>query len=330
MTDSSQHASKTSPNRGVGLTPYAIPIILVHVLALLVFVPWFFSWTGLIIMVVGVFVFGQGINLGYHRLLTHRSLRVPLWLEHAYVMLALCCLEESPAKWVSTHRLHHAHSDDQQDPHSPTRTFFWSHMGWLIQDRPNQNQLGVHLNFAADILRDRFYRFLENAWWFGLAVFVAQLAIYFGIGYAAASLMGMEGAPATQFAASITVWGVLARTVVVWHITWSVNSLGHVFGYRNYSTNENSKNNWLVALLASGEGWHNNHHHDPASASVQHKWWEMDVTYYQILVLEKLGLAKDVIRPRHVRQGRTTSDEQQRARAADAKRRSRPQEQAED
>ena len=174
-------------------------------------------------------------------------------------------------------------------------------MGWLIQDRPDQNQLGVHLNYAADILRNRFYRFLENAWWFGLAVFAAQLAIYFGLGYGAGYLWGMDQQAGIQFAASITVWGVLVRTVVVWHITWSVNSLGHVFGYRNYSTSENSRNNWLVALLASGEGWHNNHHHDPASASVQHKWWEFDVTYYQILILERLGLATDVIRPRHIR-----------------------------
>jgi len=104
-----------------------------------------------------------------------------------------------------------------------------------------------------------------------------------------------------QFGASLLVWGVIVRTVVVWHITWSVNSITHLFGYRNYETGENSRNNWLVALLTVGEGWHNNHHEDPASASVQHRWWEIDITYYEIKLLEKLGLAWNVIPPKFKR-----------------------------
>jgi len=91
------------------------------------------------------------------------------------------------------------------------------------------------------------------------------------------------------------------RTVIVWHITWSVNSLTHLFGYQRYDTGENSRNNWVVALLAVGEGWHNNHHHDPASATNQHRWWEIDLTYGVIRMLERVGLATDVTLPRHVR-----------------------------
>jgi sn-1 stearoyl-lipid 9-desaturase len=98
---------------------------------------------------------------------------------------------------------------------------------------------------------------------------------------------------------SLLVWGVLLRTVVVWHITFSVNSLAHVAGYRNYSTGDDSRNNWLVALLTVGEGWHNNHHQDPSSASNQHRWWEVDVSYYQIKMLERLGLAWNVKPPHH-------------------------------
>ena len=283
------------------LTVYAIPLLTIHVLALLALVPALFSWWGLAALILGIYVYGQGINLGYHRLLSHRSLKVPKWVERAYVILALCCLEETPAKWVSTHRLHHAHSDEHDDPHSPTRTFFWSHMGWLLTDVPNQNQLGVHMKYAADLIKDPFYRYLEKAWWFSLVLLVVQFAVYYVFGYSIA-LLGLAGdTPAWLVGLSLVVWGVLLRLVMVWHLTWSVNSLGHVFGYRNYATNENSRNNWLVAVLASGEGWHNNHHHDPASASVQHRWWEVDFTYYQILMLEKLGLAKDVVRPRHIR-----------------------------
>ena len=107
---------------------------------------------------------------------------------------------------------------------------------------------------------------------------------------------------ALRMALSLMVWGVFVRIVAVWHITWSVNSVSHVFGYQNYKdTHDHSKNNWLVALIAVGEGWHNNHHADPASASNQHKWWELDVTYWNIKLLEKMGLATRVIKPRHVR-----------------------------
>lgn len=294
-------AKGTASKRPRRLTVYAVPILMIHLLALLALVPAFFSWWGLAALIIGIYVYGQGINLGYHRLLSHRSLKVPKWLERVYVMIALCCLEETPAKWVSTHRLHHAHSDESEDPHSPTRTFFWSHMGWLLTDIPEQNQMSVHMKYAADLIKDPFYRYLEKAWWFSLLLLGAQIAVYYMLGVALA-LLGLAGdTPAWLLGISLVVWGVLLRLVMVWHLTWSVNSLGHVFGYRNYATNENSRNNWLVALLASGEGWHNNHHHDPASASVQHRWWEVDVTYYQILILEKLGLAKDVVRPRHVR-----------------------------
>jgi stearoyl-CoA desaturase (delta-9 desaturase) len=95
---------------------------------------------------------------------------------------------------------------------------------------------------------------------------------------------------------------VFLRTVCVWHISWTVNSLSHLFGYRSYQTRENSRNNWLVAILTSGEGWHNNHHADPASASNSHRWWEIDLMFLIIRGMEALGLATEVVRPRHVRQ----------------------------
>jgi stearoyl-CoA desaturase (delta-9 desaturase) len=109
---------------------------------------------------------------------------------------------------------------------------------------------------------------------------------------------------ALQFSLSLFVWGGLVRTVLGWHVTWSVNSLTHLFGYRNYETNESSKNNWFVGLVALGEGWHNNHHHDPAAASVWHRWWEFDLTYCVILVLKQLGLATKIVEPKAVRHAR--------------------------
>ena len=278
---------------------YAVTITLVHGIALAAFVPWLFSWSGLIAAIVGVHVFGQGINLCYHRLLTHRSARVPKWLEHTFVMVALCCLQDTPGRWVATHRMHHNHSDEVQDPHSPLVRFLWAHVGWLLVRNSATESVDTYRRYARDILEDPFYMSLEKsfAWvWIWLAHATAFFAAGFAIGW------WQEGAMAgVQFGLSLLVWGVFVRTVLVWHITWSVNSLTHLFGYSNYTTDDHSRNNWLVAILTVGEGWHNNHHHDPASASNHHRWWELDVTWMQIRLLERVGLATRVIRPRHER-----------------------------
>jgi stearoyl-CoA desaturase (delta-9 desaturase) len=127
--------------------------------------------------------------------------------------------------------------------------------------------------------------------------------VFFLLGFALSFLFSSELSAAVQLGTSMVLWGAVMRVIAVWHITWSVNSLSHMFGYQNYATGEESRNNWLVALLSVGEGWHNNHHEDPSAASVQHRWWEFDLSYYEIKLLEKLGLASDVIPPRHKRHG---------------------------
>ncbi len=306
--------------RGKVLWVYAIPIITIHVLALAAFVPWLFSWTGLIVMIVGVHVFGQGINLCYHRLLTHRSFKVPRWLEHFFVIIALCCMEDTPARWVANHRFHHLHSDKEQDPHSPLVTFFWGHMGWLFLHNHGTHNLSAYQKYAKDILEDPFYMKLEKRPWLVFWTYMIHAVLFFAIGFAIGAAMAPAGEAfigGLQFGLSLFVWGVLVRTVVVWHITWSVNSLTHLFGYRNYKTDEHSTNNWLVALLTVGEGWHNNHHHDQASASNQHRWWEWDITYYEIKLLEWMGLAKKVIAPRHKRQMEAAERQAERETVAD-------------
>ena len=278
---------------------YALPILGLHLLALLAVLPWFFSWTGVIVMVLGVWIFGQGINLCYHRILTHRSAILPKWLEHFFVLMALCCMEDTPGKWVSMHRYHHKHSDHEDDPHTPLVNFLWSHIGWLIIKNSATHNIATYRKYAPDILKDPFYMKMEKSlsWvWVYIGHAVLYYLIGFAIGWGTGGLMA-----GVQFGASLLVWGVFVRTVAVWHITWSVNSLTHLFGYSNYKTDDHSRNNWLVAILALGEGWHNNHHHDPASASNQHRWWEIDLTYYHIKLLEKLGLATKVIPPRHLR-----------------------------
>jgi stearoyl-CoA desaturase (delta-9 desaturase) len=280
--------------------PYAISIAAFHLLALLAFVPWFFTWTALVTMMLGVFVFGQGINLCYHRLLAHRSFVVPGWLERVFVIIALCCFQDTPAKWVAIHRFHHHHSDEQPDPHSPLVNFLWSHVGWLIVRNPEAHSLSVYRKYASDLLTQPFYLKLEKTYLW-IWILLIHVLLFIGAGMAVGAIVGGDWATAWRYGASMFIWGVIVRTVVVWPITWSVNSLTHLFGYQRYETGENSRNNWLVALLAVGEGWHNNHHHDPASASNQHRWWEFDLTYGVIRTLEFLGLATKVTQARHRR-----------------------------
>ena len=274
---------------------YAFAVI--HLLAALALLPWFFSWTGVVLLVAGAYVFGVlGINISYHRLLTHRSFTCPRWLEYSFAFLAACSLQDSPPHWVAVHRRHHQYADKNEDPHSPLRSFFWSHMGWLLVKTDDMRRSPLIDRYARDIIRDPFYAWLERrSHWMIVGLF--SWMAYFTAGFIIAAATGASWAGSAQFGCSILVWGAILRTVVVWHLTWSVNSVTHVWGYRNYETPDVSRNNVLVAMLVSGEGWHNNHHADPRSARHGHKWYEFDLTWLVIRLLMTLGLAKNVAIP---------------------------------
>jgi len=273
-------------------------LLVIHLLALLAFVPWLFSWTGAILAFVGLYVFGTlGISICFHRLLTHRGMVFPKPLEHAFAILGICSMQDTPARWVAMHRRHHEHSDGQPDPHSPLVNFFWAHMGWLMFKNRDLTRLGLTNRYAKDVLRDRFYVMVERKgpW---LSIVAASWLIFFAGGFIAELLLGGTAIQALQFGLSLLVWGVFVRIVLVWHNTWAVNSVTHVWGYRNYETDESSRNNLLVGYLSAGEGWHNNHHAHPRSARYGHMWWEIDVSWLTIRLLEVMGLAHKVVRPR--------------------------------
>lgn len=281
---------------------YSTTIVLVHLLGFLALIPYAWSWLGFFLCLAGIHIFGQGITIGYHRLLTHRSFKTPKWVEHTFAILGICSMQDTPARWVSVHRMHHVHSDEVPDPHSPRVNFWWSHMGWLMfVNRETYSIAGLE-KFAKDLLRDRFYMRLETNPFLQFQYILGQFAVYFLLGFAASFAFSSEVSQAVQLGTSFVVWGVIVRVIAVWHITWSVNSLSHLFGYRNYQTGEDSRNNWFVALLTVGEGWHNNHHEDPSACTVQHRWWELDLSYYEVKLLEMMGLASDIIIPRHKRQ----------------------------
>jgi fatty-acid desaturase len=306
----SVHGAKKPPRKSLrkppGVLPprilwiYAIPITLFHVLCLLAFVPYFFSWSAVIVCIIGIHVFGDfGINIAYHRLLAHRSFKTPKWFERFLVLFSLCCMQDTPAKWVATHRKHHRDSDEEEDPHSPLVAFVWGHFGWLMLHNRDTRSVSAYQKFARDILEDPFYLKLEKTYlatWIYFFHAIAFMVIGAAIGYFSGGWW-----EALRMSYSWLLWGVIIRTVAVWHITWSVNSLTHLLGYRSYETTDQSRNNWFVAAIAAGEGWHNNHHHDQSSASVQHRWYEIDLSYYTILLFKALGLASNVIPPRHIR-----------------------------
>jgi len=275
------------------LWPYVIGFAVLHTLSLLGFVPWLFSWTGLLLVPLGNYVFTSiGIGLCFHRTLTHGGLTMPKWLEHFFAILGMCSLMDSPARWVAIHRLHHQHSDEQPDPHTPLVSFLWGHVGWLLVENRQLSTLETFDRYARDILRDPFYRRVEryHLW----AVYYAVHAILF---FAAGFLYGwltVDLAEGLRFGSSVFLWGVVIRTVYTWHVTWAVNSITHMVGYRNYETKDNSRNEWLTALATNGEGWHNNHHAFPVSAAHGHRWWEIDITYLTIRALERCGLAWDI------------------------------------
>jgi stearoyl-CoA desaturase (delta-9 desaturase) len=271
--------------------------VLLHMLALLAFVPWLFTWTGVVLVFVGNYVFGSlGINLGYHRLLTHRSFQCPKWLERTFSLLGACSLQDSPIRWVAAHRMHHQHSDTHTDPHSPLVSFLWGHVGWLVLKNRRLRKRSTLAKYAPDLLEDPFQvRLHRHRFW--LWVYVVHAALFLGAGCSAGWMMTGTAAGALQFGLSVFVWGVVVRTVYTWHVSWAGNSLTHRFGYRNYETGENSRNNWLVALLSHGEGWHNNHHADQRSARHGRKWWEIDPNYWVIALLRAIGLATNVAAP---------------------------------
>ncbi len=243
--------------------------------------PFFFSWSGLgLAIILWWVVGGLGITLCYHRLLTHRSFKTPKFVEYFLTALGTMSWQGPPIKWVGTHRIHHTHSDGEGDPHSPKHGFNWAHMLWCLRrDPPGWNPCDA----AKDLQRDKVLAFIDRHHF--VAQFVLAGALYLGGWAWGGWWLGV----------SWVVWGVAVRTVFVYHATWFVNSASHTWGYRNYETDDDSRNNWWVALLGFGEGWHNNHHAHQRAAAHGRRWWEFDMTYLTIKAMQAVGLASAVV-----------------------------------
>ena len=234
-----------------------------------------FSWTAL---AAAVFLYwmavGLGISMGYHRLHTHRSYKVPTALEYFFAVCGTLTLEGGPIFWVATHRVHHQNSDQDGDPHSPRDGGWWAHAGWILLGETKHNNTRLMSKYAPDLAKDRFYVWLNNYHW----IPIVALGVL---------LLAIGGLP-------MILWGVCFRVVFGLHATWLVNSATHMWGSRRFSTRDDSRNNWWVALLTFGEGWHNNHHAHPTSARHGLAWYEFDPTWITLKLLRRFGIARAI------------------------------------
>ncbi|OLP16331.1 acyl-CoA desaturase [Leptolyngbya sp. 'hensonii'] len=241
--------------------------------------PLFFSWSALGVMVILHWLFGSvGICLAYHRLLTHRSLQVPQWLEYILATIGAMALQGGPIFWVAGHRQHHLHTEDRdKDPYAASRGFWWSHMLWLFYPRQEFFDRETYRKFAPDLARDPYYNWLDR--YFLLLQLPLGLLLY--------ALGGW----------SFVIYGMFLRAVSLWHSTWLINSATHAWGNRTFHVEDSSRNLWWAAILTYGEGWHNNHHAYPNVAKAGWKWWQLDMTWWVIKGLAVMGLARRIILP---------------------------------
>jgi stearoyl-CoA desaturase (delta-9 desaturase) len=234
-----------------------------------------FNWPALVVSVILYWIAGSlGIGMGYHRLLTHRGYKTPKAVEYFLSVCGTLAVEGGPANWVVTHRIHHRFSDQEGDPHSPRDGGWWAHMGWILVGRAQEHPAAVLHRYAPDLMRDPFHCWLNRV--YIVPVVLLGLLLY-----------ALGGWP-------FVTWGLCLRVVLGLHATWLVNSATHMWGSRRFATRDDSRNNWWVAWLTFGEGWHNNHHAHPTSARHGLAWYEIDMNWWGIRTLQWLGLAKSI------------------------------------
>ncbi len=260
-----------------------IPFIGLHIAAAFVVVVGF-SWIALATAVALYALRMFAITGFYHRYFSHRSFKTSRLLQFIFALIGTSSVQRGPLWWAAHHRGHHRHADTEHDVHSPvTRSFFWSHMGWFL----------TRGGFATDTSRiPDLVKFPELRWLDRFDVLIAiALATFL---FVAGGYLERNHPELGTSGPQLLIWGFFVSTVVLFHATVSINSLAHRFGSRRYATADNSRNNGVLALITFGEGWHNNHHHFPASARQGFFWWEIDLTWYVLKMMSWLHLIWDL------------------------------------
>ena len=248
------------------------------------------SWFYLTLLIGGWLLSGLGITIGFHRLLSHRSFDSYRWVKAMWMAFGALAVEGSPIQWCAIHRKHHQFSDMYGDPHSPKlhgegwwnafRGFVYAHTGWLFSGLWESVE---QEKYVPDLLQDRLLVAVDKAYYLWVIASLAIPAVIAGV------VMQSWTGVWLGF-----LWGGLARIFMTHHITWSINSICHIFGSKEFEAGDDSRNNVLFGILGHGEGWHNNHHAFPTSARHGLKWWQFDLSWYIIRGMELVGLAWDV------------------------------------
>jgi stearoyl-CoA desaturase (delta-9 desaturase) len=277
--------------RNINLVAVFGPFIALAALAPLAWHTDLLNWSDIVVFALMYVIAGLGITVGYHRLLTHRAFQTPKWLEYAFATVGGLAVQGRVIDWVADHRKHHAHTDEEGDPHSPhagqgagirgaLRGLYHAHVGWLFSEqgraRPDK--------YARDLFEDPGMRRIHrNFQWIVLATFVIPFALGFAL---TQSLHG---------ALTALLWGGLVRVSMLHHVTWSINSVCHFFGTRRFATDDHSTNVFWLALPSFGESWHHNHHAFPRSAFHGLRPWEIDPSALVVRGLRRVGLAWNVV-----------------------------------
>jgi stearoyl-CoA desaturase (delta-9 desaturase) len=279
------HTTSTAQNpaRLAGVTPptprhlpnwvKTVPFVALHLALVAVFFV-DVSWQVVLLCFAAYFWRMFGITAGYHRYFAHRAYKTSRVFQFALAWLGCSSLQKGPLWWAAHHREHHRHSDTPQDPHSPHETtFWWSHVGWILSTEHVETPWASIPDWA----KYPELRWLDRYHWLpGLCWAVACWL-----------MAGWSG----------LVWGFVVSTILLYHGTFTINSLSHLFGNRRYHTSDDSRNNWVLALITLGEGWHNNHHHYQSSVNQGFFWWEIDISYSIVWLLSKVGLTWDLRKP---------------------------------
>lgn len=259
------------------------PFFILHFACLAVF--WVgFSWVALAVAVVTYVLRAFGLTAFYHRYFAHRAFKTSRWFQFVGACLGVAAIQRGPIWWAAHHRGHHRHSDRPGDVHSPVvHGFWWSHCLWFMTD----DNFRTREDAAPDLMKFPELRFVNR---FDLILPVLLGVAMFWLGAALEYFAPQLGTNGWQ----MFVWAFVLSTVCLYHATFAINSLAHVYGSRRYETKDDSRNNFILAMLTLGEGWHNNHHHYPASARQGFYWWEIDLTYYTLVALSWFGIVWDI------------------------------------
>jgi len=257
--------------------------LLIHIVALgVLFIRFRIGYLWWLVATYTVRMFG--VTAGYHRYFSHRSYKLGRIPQFLMAFLAQTSGQKGVLWWAAQHRVHHRNSDRENDVHSPARRgFWWSHAGWVLS-----NEFDAYdAKSVADFGKYPELRWIDRHHWVPGLLFASGMALITLI----------------RHDPGIFLWGYVLSTVLLYHCTFAINSFAHVFGTQRFETADHSRNNWLLALITLGEGWHNNHHYSISSCRQGFRWWEIDITYYALKLLSWLGIARDLRPFRAIREG---------------------------